>query len=168
MTSAVVWCKPWLTTLIALMKLRMVAMVLLVLTGIKPAQSQSTLYFEECDAYGIQEKYSPGYYNEAGRYVRGGIRVNRERIPCGSEYKQVHYPHHNHQPTAYPYPYPPQKQPIQQTINTSNTRCDKLSRVGLLSLGGGIAGRYIAPSNKTILGTSIGAISGALLGSQLC
>ena len=33
----------------------------------------------------------------------------------------------------------------------------------ILALGGGIAGRYI-PSNKTILGTSLGAISGAVLG----
>ena len=146
------------------MMLKPLGLLLLLVVNIKPAEAHQTYYFEECDAYGIREKYSPGYYNDDGRYVRGGIKVNRYKIPCDTAPQQVHYQHQQPQ-NQYPYPYQP---PIQQAVQTQGGKCDKLSRVGLLSLGGGIAGRYIAPSNKTILGTSIGAISGALLGSQLC
>ena len=92
------------------MTLKPLVLLLLLVVNIKPAEAQQTYYFEECDAYGIREKYSPGYYDENGRYVRGGIKVNRHRIPCDTTPQQVHY-QHQHPQNPYPYPYQP---PIQQ------------------------------------------------------
>lgn len=49
-------------------------------------------------------------------------------------------------------------------------RCDQLSRMGLGALGGGLAGRYLVggrKSSKTVLGTTVGAVGGLLVGRVL-
>ena len=40
------------------MTLKPLVLLLLLVVNIKPAEAQQTYYFEECDLYGIREKYS--------------------------------------------------------------------------------------------------------------
>ena len=80
-------------------------------------------------------------------------------------------------PYRRPYrrPYPQQQQQAGQPIVVNGPapqRCGgTLARMGLGGILGGVAGRYAVggrKSNKTILGTSIGAAAGALIGRATC
>ena len=71
-------------------------------------------------------------------------------------------------------PYPQQQQAGQPIVVSSpapKRSGGTLARMGLGGILGGVAGRYAVggrKSNKTILGTSIGAAAGALLGRATC
>ena len=145
-----------------------------------PAVAQHQKTFETCRAYRHTEIYEPGRINANGSYVRGRVNSNRDRIDCTPDgYTTAHMGHHyGHLPAGYPYPVPmpyPQQQAGGQPIvvNTpSPPECGgKLVRMGLGGILGGVAGRYVVggrKSNKTILGTTIGAVAGSLVGRATC
>ena len=131
---------------------------------------------ETCRAFRYEETYVPGYTNGNGRWVKGGIQLRKERIACApGGYGVAHAPHHYGHPAPYPVPYPQQQQQAGQPIVVNGPapqRCGgTLARMGLGGILGGVAGRYAVggrKSNKTILGTSIGAAAGALIGRATC
>lgn len=121
-------------------------------------------FFQECEAYEIEEKYLKGRYDAHGNYIRGKVTSHRTRVPCPTTLIS----HHPYPPQQHQYP----AQPPQNYIQTSRepSRCDGLSRVLIGGLGGGIAGRYIGGGTKsrhTIRNTTIGAVTGGLLGRLL-
>ncbi len=136
---------------------------------------------ETCRAFRYEETYVPGYTNGNGRWIKGGIQLRKERIACapggygvGNAPAPVvaHHPHYTHTPVPMPQQ---QDQPLvvnNQSSAPQQQRCGGvLARMGLGGILGGVAGRYAVggrKSNKTILGTSIGAAAGALLGRATC
>ena len=129
---------------------------------------------ETCTAYRRTETYKPGHYNEYGTWVTGRVVRGQVEIPC-STYETpapvvAHHPHYNPAPA-------PQGQQV--LVNAPTTAASaphqlcggKVVRMGLGGILGGLAGRYAvggSKSNKTILGTTIGAATGALLGRATC
>ena len=89
-------------------------------------------------------------------------------------------PHHQHIHSAYIHyhlaPVPVARTAptvVQQPVAQAPVaRCeDKLARMGVGGVLGGIAGRYAVggkKSDKTILGTTIGAVAGSLVGAATC
>ena len=147
-----------------------------------PAGAQHQRTFETCRSYRHTETYVPGRINANGRYEQGEVRTKRRRIDCAPDgYTTAHGGHHyGHPPAGYPYPVPvpyPQHQgggggqPV-VVNNSSAPECGgKLVRMGLGGILGGVAGRYAVggrKSNKTILGTTIGAVAGSLVGRATC
>ena len=137
----------------------------------------------ECKSYQITESYERGGLNPSGIYQRGEVRTTRRRVPCtNAGWKSAHYSPHHHAPVPYGYGHPyPQHYPTHQApaaaqavqVNSAPAvagQCDQLTRMGLGALGGGIAGRYLVggrKSSKTVLGTTVGAVSGLLVGRVL-
>ena len=143
----------------------------------EPSKAHHRVDIIECNSYHITESYEPGGLNSSGFYERGSITTNRNRIPCNpSGWESAHYSPHHHAPTAYPYPVQQQQQPIQSNrptvVNVQQNQCEgKLLRMGLGAIGGGFAGRYAVggkKSNKTLLGTTLGAMAGSLIGRATC
>ena len=142
---------------------------------------------EECKRYRVTETYQPGEVDSYGNYKRGRLMTERQRLHCPpNHYETAHYgghhptpynhPQMSHYPPYYPHTQPtrPQGQPI--IVNSpaappQNQCGGKLVRMGLGGVLGGLAGRYAVggrSSNKTILGTTIGAVTGSLVGRATC
>ena len=151
----------------------------------EPAKAQQQSDFVQCKSFHITENYEPGGLNSKGIYERGSVRTTRRRIPCtNAGWESAHYSHHHHAPVPYGYGYPQQQyqqqyqqqQPVQNrppvVVNVPQNQCQgKLLRMGLGAVGGGFAGRYAVggkKSNKTVLGTTLGAVAGSLLGRVTC
>ena len=131
---------------------------------------------ETCKAYRHTETYKPGHYLPNGIWVSGRVVRGQVEIPCSSYGTPApvvaHHPHYTHTPVPLPQQ---QAQPLvvnNQSSAPQQQRCGGvLARMGLGGILGGVAGRYAVggrKSNKTILGTSIGAAAGALIGRATC
>ena len=130
---------------------------------------------ETCDAYRYTEKYKPGHFNPYGNWIPGQVVSNRVEIPCSSYGGGVavdHHPHYTHSPVPMPQQ---QSQPLvvnNQSSSSQQQRCGGvLARMGLGGIIGGVADRYAVGGKKskhTILGTTIGAAAGSLIGRATC
>ena len=149
-----------------------------------PAIAHHQQVRDTCNAYRHTETYRPGRYDHNGRWIGGRVVEGQVEIPCSSYGGEVAHAvhHHSHAPHAYPAAvhYPQQQQPQQanpvlinnQAGGAVQQRCSgKLARMGLGGILGGVVGRYAVggrKSNKTVLGTTIGAVAGSLVGSATC
>jgi len=130
---------------------------------------------ETCDAYRHTEQYKPGHFNPYGNWIPGQVVSNRVEIPCspyGGGVPVAHHPHYTHATVPMPQQ---QAQPLvvnNQSSAPQQQRCGGvIARMGLSGILGGVAGRYAVGGKKsrhTILGTTIGAAAGALLGRATC
>ena len=159
--------------------------VLLLLTGLAfgpaaPALAHHNHHLvTSCDSYRVVKRYVPVRFNRHGALV-GGYWKSKRKCAHPTRTLLVSTPHHQHIYSTYiHYHHAPKpvvrsaptvvQQPVAQK---PVARCeDKLVRMGLGGILGGGAGRYAVggrESNKTILGTSIGAAAGALIGRATC
>ena len=132
-----------------------------------------------CDAYRVVKRYVPARFNRHGALV-GGYWKTKRKCAHPTRTLLVSTPHHQHIHSAYIHyhhaPAPVVRSAptvVQQPVAQAPVaQCEgKLARMGLGGILGGVAGRYAVgsrKSNKTILGTSIGAAAGALLGRATC
>ena len=129
---------------------------------------------ETCKAYRHTETYKPGHYLPNGIWVSGRVVRGQVEIPCSSYGTPApvvaHHPHYHHDPAPVVSSAPTVvQQPVAQA---PVARCEgKLARMGVGGVLGGIAGRYAVggkKSDKTILGTTIGAVAGSLVGAATC
>ena len=132
-----------------------------------------------CDSYRVVKRYVPARFNRHGALVGGYWKTKRK---CAHPTRKllVRTPHHQHIHSAYIHyhhaPAPVVRSAptvVQQPVAQAPVaQCeDKLARMGVGSVLGGVVGRYAVggrKSNKTILGTSIGAAAGALIGRATC
>ena len=132
-----------------------------------------------CDPYRVVKRYVPARFNRHGALVVGYWKAKRKcahptrtLLVITPYHHHIHsaYIHHHHAPAPVVRSAPTVvQQPVAQA---PVAECEgKLARMGLGGILGGVAGRYAVggrKSNKTILGTSIGAAAGALLGRATC
>lgn len=140
--------------------------LLVLLPGPVLAQYPTSQTYETCRSYRHTETYEPGRIDAHGNYERGNVRTRSNRISCAPRW---------HHPTPDPQYIPvpvPSHQPQQTQSVPTDPRCSgKLARMGLGGILGGLAGRYAVGgkrSNKTVLGTTIGAFAGSLVGRATC
>ena len=132
-----------------------------------------------CDSYRVVKRYVPARFNRHGVLV-GGFYKTKRKCAHPARTLLVSAPHHGHIHSAYiHYHHAPApvvrsaptvvQQPVAQALVD---QCeDKLARMGVGGVLGGIAGRYAVggkKSDKTILGTTIGAVAGSLVGAATC
>ncbi len=132
-----------------------------------------------CDSYRVVKRYVPARFNRHGALV-GGYWKTKRKCAHPTQTLLVSTPHHQHIHSAYiHYHHAPApvvrsaptvvQQPVAQALVD---QCeDKLARMGVGGVLGGIAGRYAVggkKSDKTILGTTIGAVAGSLVGAATC
>ena len=130
---------------------------------------------ETCNAYRYTETYKPGHYLPNGIWVSGRIVQGQVEIPCHSYGGGVPVAHHP-QYVNSPVPLPQQQaQPLvvnNQSSAPQQQRCGGvIARMGLGGILGGVAGRYAVGGKKsrfTVLGTTIGAAAGSLIGRATC
>ena len=132
-----------------------------------------------CDSYRVVKRYVPARFNRHGALV-GGYWKTKRKCAHPTRTLWVRTPYHQHIHSAYiHYHHAPapvvRSAPIvvqQPVAQAPVAQCEgKLARMGVGGVLGGIAGRYAVggrKSNKTILGTSIGAAAGALIGRATC
>ena len=132
-----------------------------------------------CDSYRVVKRYLPARFNRHGALV-GGYWKTKRKCAHPTRTLWVRTPYHQHIHSAYiHYHHAPapvvRSAPIvvqQPVAQAPVAQCEgKLARMGVGGVLGGIAGRYAVggrKSNKTILGTSIGAAAGALIGRATC
>ncbi len=132
-----------------------------------------------CDSYRVVKRYVPARFNRHDALV-GGYWKTKRKCAHPTRTLLVSTPHHQHIHSAYiHYQHAPapvvRSAPtvVQQPVAQAPVdQCeDKLARMGVGSVLGGVVGRYAVggrKSNKTILGTSIGAAAGALIGRITC
>lgn len=101
-----------------------------------------TNVYEECFKH--VEKYTPGYYDGQGRYIRGQVRVVKERVPCRTSQSREHYHEHS---------------------NTDDNSCIEGSILGGI-LGGGI-GAAASRGDGRWWAIPTGIVGGALVGCQI-
>ena len=132
-----------------------------------------------CDSYRVVKRYVPARFNRHGALV-GGYWKTKRKCAHPTRTLLVSTPNHHHIHSAYIHyhhaPAPVVRSAptvVQQPVAQAPiAQCEgKLTRMGLGGILGGVAGRYAVggrKSNKTILGTSIGAAAGALIGRATC
>ncbi|RNC88849.1 MAG: glycine zipper 2TM domain-containing protein [Synechococcus sp. YX04-3] len=130
---------------------------------------------ETCTAYRRTETYKPGHYLPNGIWVSGRVVEGQVEIPCspyGGGVPVAHHPHYTHSPVPLPQQ---QAQPLvvnNQSSTPQQQRCGGvIARMGLGGILGGVAGRYAVGGKKsrhTVLGTTIGAAAGSLIGRATC
>ena len=132
-----------------------------------------------CDSHRVVKRYVPVRFNRHGALV-GGYWKSKRKCAHPTRTLWVRTPYHQHIHSAYiHYHHAPvpvvRSAPIvvqQPVAQAPVAQCEgKLARMGVGGVLGGIAGRYAVggrKSNKTILGTSIGAAAGALIGRATC
>ena len=145
-----------------------------------PALAHHNHHFvTSCDSYRVVKRYVPARFNRHGALV-GGYWKTKRKCAHPTRTLLVRTPHHQHIHSAYIHyhhaPAPVVRSAptvVQQPVAQAPVaQCeDKLARMGVGSVLGGVVGRYAVggkKSNKTILGTSIGAAAGALIGRATC
>ena len=132
-----------------------------------------------CDSYRVVKRYVPARFNRHGALV-GGYWKTKRKCVHPTRTLLVSAPHHQHIHSAhirYNHALAPvvRSTPtvVQQSVAQAPVaQCeDKLARMGVGSVLGGVVVRYAVggrKSNKTILGASIGAAAGALIGRATC
>ena len=127
---------------------------------------------ETCTAYRRTETYNPGHYDQQGNWVGGGVVQGQVAIPCLSYGNAVPVAHYAHSTVPMPQQ---QAQPLvvnNQSSAPQQQSCGGvIARMGLGGILGGVAGRYAVggkKSNHTVLGTTIGAAAGSLIGRATC
>ena len=136
-----------------------------------PAHSNSTNEFIQCNQFHIEEHYSKGRINAKGEYRKGNVTYRKTRIPCNNNYQSQNYTSsHQYMQLHHPHQQPTRNQPIiiNQSPNQPISRCDKLIRIPVLSAVGTGIGYWIGggrKSSKTIRNSTIGGISGGILGA---
>ena len=158
---------------------------LLLITGLAfapaaPALAHHNHYLvTSCDSYRVVKRYVPARFNRHGALVGGYWKAKRKcaypthtLLVSTPHHRHIHsaYIHHHHAPASVVRTAPTViQQPVAQA---PVAQCeDKLARMGVGGVLGGVVGRYAVggrKSNKTILGTSIGAAAGALIGRATC
>ena len=128
-------------------------------------------FFEQCNAYRYTERYQSGYYDNAGNYVQGRVKVSTQEIPCHTGVNIFQHQVNNYPPVHQQQTYP-QQHILPVTAQEAPASCsNKVVRMGIGGLLGGTAGYYAVggkKSSKTILGSSVGSVVGALLGRVSC
>ena len=136
-------------------------------------------FVTSCDSYRVVKRYVPARFNRHGALV-GGYWKTKRKCAHPTRTLLVSTPHNQHIYSAYIHyhhaPAPVVRSAptvVQQPVAQAPVaQCeDKLVRMGVGSVLGGVVGRYAVggkKSNKTILGTSIGAAAGALIGRATC
>ena len=128
-----------------------------------------------CDSFRVVKRYVPARFNRHGALV-GGYWKTKRKCAHPTRTILVRTSHHQHIHSAYIH-YHHAPAPVVRSAPTVVqqplvAQCEgKLARMGVGGVLGGIAGRYAVggrKSNKTILGTSIGAAAGALIGRATC
>ena len=127
---------------------------------------------ETCTAYRHTETYKPGHYDQQGNWVGGRVVQGQVAIPCLSYGDAVPVAHFAHTPVPMPQQ---QAQPLvvnNQSSAPQQQSCGGvIARMGLGGILGGVAGRYAVGGKKsshTVLGTTIGAAAGSLIGRATC
>ncbi len=130
---------------------------------------------ETCTIYKYTETYKPGHYLPNGIWVAGRVVRGKDAIPCspyGGGVPVALHPNYAHIPVPMPQQHATPLMVNNQSSAQQHQRCGGvIARMGLGGILGGVAGRYAVggrSSSKTILGTSIGAATGALLGRATC
>ena len=132
-----------------------------------------------CDSYRAVKRYVPARFNRHGVLV-GGFWKTKRKCAHPTRTLLLSTPHHGHINSAYIHyhhaPSPVVRSAptvVQQPVAQAPVeQCEgKLARMGVGGVLGGIAGRYAVggkKSDKTILGTTIGAVAGSLVGAATC
>ena len=163
--------------------MRKTAFLLLIGLGFGPAAPALAHHnhhlVTSCDSYRVVKRYVPARFNRHGVLV-GGFYKTKRKCAHPARTLLVSAPHHGHIHSAYIHyhhaPAPVVRSAptvVQQPVAQAPVaQCEgKLARMVVGGVLGGIAGRYAVggrKSNKTILGTSIGAAAGALIGRATC
>jgi hypothetical protein len=128
---------------------------------------------ETCRASRFTETYRPGHYLQNGTWVAGRVVHDQISIPCTPSGVAVQVSPHN----ANSLGLMPQHQTQHVLVNNESTAPQLQScrgvvtRMGLGGILGGVAGRYAVGGKKskhTVLGTTIGAAAGSLIGRATC
>lgn len=128
---------------------------------------------ETCRATRYTETYKPGHYLHDGTWISGRVVQDQVAIPCspsrgsGQMSPQIANPVRP-VPTYH-------SQPVivnNETPAPHRQSCrGVIARMGLGGILGGVAGRYSVGGRKskhTVLGTTIGAAAGSLIGRATC
>ena len=163
--------------------MRKTALLLLIGLGFAPAAPALAHHnhhlVTSCDSYWVVKRYVPARFNRHGALV-GGYWKSKRKCAHPTRTLLVSTPHHQHIHSAYIHyhlaPVPVARTAptvVQQPVAQAPVaRCaGKLARMGVGGVLGGIAGRYAVggrKSDKTILGSTIGAVAGSLVGAATC
>ena len=132
-----------------------------------------------CDSYRMVKRYVPARFNRHGALVGGYMKTKtkcvhptRTLLVSASHHQHIHSAHIRYNQAPAPVVGSAQTIVQQSVAQAPVAQCEgKLALMGVGSVLGGVVGRYAVGgrnSNKTILGTSIGAAAGALIGRATC
>ena len=116
-------------------------------------RGQRNVYHEE-HCYKNVEKYTPGYYNSHGTYMRGRVTVRRKEVPCRRiQYVPQVTPHYHHE----------EQHP--NVGNVDNNSCAEGTVAG--GLLGGALGGVLSKKENWIWAIPTGIVGGAMVGCQV-
>ena len=131
-----------------------------------------------CNSYKVVKRYMPARYNSYGQLVGGRWKTKRKCAhPTRTLLVSSPYHRHIHSPHIHPHASMPvvvqEQMVVYQPVATAPLkRCeDKLARIGVGGVLGGVVGRYAvggSKSSKTVLRTTLGAVAGSLVGAVTC
>ena len=128
---------------------------------------------ETCRATRYTETYKPGHYLHDGTWVSGRVVQDQVEIPCSPSVVSGQMSPQIENPLRPVLTY--QSQPVivnNETPAPHRQSCrGVIARMGLGGILGGVAGRYAVGGKKskhTVLGTTIGAAAGSLIGRATC
>ena len=116
-------------------------------------RGQRNVYHEE-HCYKNVEKYTPGYYNSHGTYMRGRVTVTRKEVPC-RRIQYVPKTRHHHYEDAHP----------NVGGRVDDNSCVEGSILGGI-LGGG-AGAAASRGDGRLWAIPLGIVGGAMVGCQV-
>lgn len=121
-------------------------------------RGQRNVYHEEY-CYKNVERYTPGYYNEYGTYMRGRVKVRKKRVPCNRYHAPSYMPHTT-----------PNSFPRYEESNPNVDRVDENSCVEGSVLGGilgGGAGAALSRGDGRWWAIPLGIVGGSMVGCQI-
>ena len=131
-----------------------------------------------CNSYKVVKKFVPARFNRYGQLVGGHWKTKRKcahptrTLLVSSPYHRHVHSTHIHHHTSVPVVTKEPRVVHQQVATAPANRCeDKLARMGVGGLLGGVVGRYAvggSKSSNTVLGTTVGAVAGSLVGAATC
>ena len=131
-----------------------------------------------CNSYKVVKKFVPARFNRYGQLVGGHWKTKRKcahptrTLLVSSPYHRHIHSTHIHHHTSVPVVAKEPKVVHQQVATAPVNRCeDKLARMGVGGVLGGVVGRFAvggSKSSNTVLGTTVGAVAGSLVGAATC
>ena len=131
-----------------------------------------------CNSYKVVKKFVPARFNRYGQLVGGHWKTKRKcahptrTLLVSSPYHRHIHSTHIHHHTSVPVVAKEPKVVHQQVATAPVNRCeDKLARMGVGGVLGGLVGRFAvggSKSSNTVLGTTVGAVAGSLVGAATC